>query len=222
MGTDFFDDDLVKANAGARGGDAGGEDAAGRMARQREQLTTQVADAAEEIERLRMRQEELEHEKSRLAELNRKQEAYESGKREVIDQLAHAVVLMEKDELQANRMVELLSAARARFKDMLGELRAIREAKWADGDFEEELTKALALVESARIEYGRAMARIDAESWQRTGDGRARLATIEKGHLGALAERGFWFWVKMGFAFCLPLILLLLALFAGYLVSMGW
>jgi DNA repair exonuclease SbcCD ATPase subunit len=225
MSTDFFDDDLVKPDTGANtdGADAtSAEAAAARLSLQREQLTTQVADAAEEIERLRMRQEELEREKDRLAELNRKQEAYESGKREMIDQLTQAIALMEKDELQATRMVELLSAGRARFKDMLTELRAIRESTWTDGVFPEELAKALALVENARLEYGRAMAKIDAATWQRSDNGQTRLATIQKTGMVALADRGFWFWVRVGLAFCLPLILVLLALFAGYLYSMGW
>ncbi len=222
MSTDFFDDDLVKPEAGAGPGKTNAEEAALRMTRQREDLTTQVADAAEEIERLRMRQDELEREKDRLAELNRKQEAYETGKRAIIEKLSQTVLLMEKDELLASRMVALLSAGRARFKDMLVELRAIHEAKWDDSAFAEELGKALALVENAQLEYGKVMAKIDAESWQRSGDGRARLATIEKAGMVSLAERGFWFWTKVGLAFCLPLILVLLAIFAGYIFSMGW
>jgi len=42
----------------------------GTSLRQREKLTDNVASAAQEIERLRLRQEELEREKARMAELN--------------------------------------------------------------------------------------------------------------------------------------------------------
>lgn len=215
MSTDFFDDDL------SREADAEQESSVTRMARQKEQLTTQVADTAEEIERLRMRQEELEHEKTSLEELNRKQDEYEHSKKDIIENLSRNIILMEKDEVMANRMVELLSASRARFKDMLASIRDIREENWGDSGFEEELDKALALIENARMEYSKAIAKIDAENWQKSGEGPTSLATLEDAGRNALANKGFWFWFKVGVAVSLPLIVMLLLLFAGYLLSMG-
>ena len=214
MSTDFFDDDL------SRGGDGGEttESSSVRLARQKEQLTNQVADTAEEIERLRMRQEELEHEKTSLEELNRKQDEYERSKKDIIENLSRNIILMEKDEVLANRMVELLSASRARFKDMLAEIRDIKEENWGDVDFEEELDRALALIESARMEYSRAIAKIDAESWQK-GAGQAQLATLEEAGRGSLANKGFWFWLKVGIAVSLPLIVIRLVLVAGYMLK---
>jgi DNA repair exonuclease SbcCD ATPase subunit len=217
MSTDFFDDDL------SRGSDLedSPETSASRLARQKEQITSQVADTAEEIERLRMRQEELEHEKTSLEELNRKQDEYGRSKKDIIESLSRNIVLMEKDEVMANRMVELLSASRARFKDMLAEIRDIREEQWADGDFEEELDKALALIESSRMEYSKAIAKVDAESWQKGGEGQAQLRTLEESGRGSIANKSFFFWLKVGIAVSLPLMVILLLLFAGYLLSMG-
>jgi chromosome segregation ATPase len=219
MGTDFIDDDLSRKAAEA--GDA--ETSASRLSRQKEQLTNQVADTAEEIERLRMRQDELEHEKTSLEELNRKQDEYARSKKDIIENLSRNIILMEKDEVLANRMVELLSASRARFKDVLSEIRDIREESWSEAEFEEELDKALALIESARMEYSKAVAKIDAESWQK-GGGQAPLATLEDAGRGALANKGFLFWFKVGVAVSLPVMLVLLLLFLGYILSgvFGW
>jgi chromosome segregation ATPase len=219
MGTDFIDDDLSRKAAEA--GDA--ESSASRLSRQKEQLTNQVADTAEEIERLRMRQDELEHEKTSLEELNRKQDEYARSKKDIIENLSRNIILMEKDEVLANRMVELLSASRARFKDVLSEIRDIREESWSEAEFEEELDKALALIESARMEYSKAVAKIDAESWQK-GGGQAPLATLEDAGRGALANKGFLFWFKVGVAVSLPVMLVLLLLFLGYMLSgvFGW
>jgi chromosome segregation ATPase len=214
MGTDFFDDDLSRKTGEVEDP----ETSASRMSRQKEQLTNQVADTAEEIERLRMRQDELEHEKTSLEELNRKQDEYERSKKDIIENLARNIILMEKDEVLANRMVELLSASRARFKDVLSEIRDIREENWSESVFEEELDKALALIESARMEYSKAIAKIDAESWQK-GAGQAPLATLEDAGRSALANKGFLFWVKIGVAVSLPMITVFLLLILGYTLS---
>jgi hypothetical protein len=219
MSTDFFDNDLSRTTA--PDDEALTESSVTRMTRQKEQLTNQVADTAEEIERLRMRQDELEHEKTSLEELNRKQDEYERSKKNIIENLSRNLVLMEKDEILANRMVELLSASRARFKEILAEIRDIREELWGDGGFEEELDKALALIESARMEYSKAIAKVDAESWQK-GDGQAQLATLDEAGRHTLVNKGFFFWLKVGVAVSLPLIAVLLLLIVGYLWKMDF
>jgi vacuolar-type H+-ATPase subunit I/STV1 len=211
MVTDFIDNDAVKA-AGAASASGSGS----KLAQQKEQITNKVADTAEEIERLRMRQAELEHEKKSLEEINRKQDEYERSKKEIIENLSRNIILMEKDEITASRMVELLSVSRSRFKDMLAEIRDIQEEKWEGENFEEELDKALALLESARMEYSKAIAKIDAESWNK-GNGPAPLATIEMAGQSSLAGKGFLFWLKIGFAVSIPMIIVLMLIFAAYL-----
>lgn len=229
MGTDFFDDDLVKSADGenAEEGSKGfislspSSDTDRRMMQQRERLVEQVADTTEEIERMRMRQEELEHEKNKIEEIARMQGEYTSCKKEIIGNLTKSIVLMEKDEIQANRMVELLGSTRLRFKNMLSEIRDIKEDTWNDGVFEEELSKYLALIEDARMEYNKAVAKIDAESWQRGAEGKAKLRSLDGSMRASLADKGFLFWIKVGFAVSLPILLLLMGLFTAYLFTMG-
>jgi len=217
MGTDFIDDDLLRSSGA---GEA--ETSAARLTRQKEQITNKVADTAEEIERLKMRQDELEHEKSSLEELNRKQDEYARSKKDIIENLSRNIILMEKDEVLANRMVELLSASRSRFKDILAEIRDVQEEGWAEDCFEEELDKALALIESARMEYSKAIAKVDAESWQKGGTGQAQLSTLEDAGRGSIANKGFLFWLKVGVAVSLPMAFFILLLIAAYVWTNGF
>ena len=217
MPRDFFDDELRKrpGEGGVRAereDDDGGREV---LDRRKEEITSQVADAMSEIERLRRRQMEIEREKEELEELAQRQEAYETGKRRVIEKLKRGCVVLEKEEKQAKQMVELLAMIRARFEDTLEELEAIREEKWVEGNFREELDKGLILVREAEADFQKGMAKIEASSWRRDADdsgGRRRLADESGwGH----PEYTFGFWLKAGLAFSLPLILVLVGLFVA-------
>jgi SMC interacting uncharacterized protein involved in chromosome segregation len=199
------------------------ETATGRLARQKEDIADKVANAAEEIERLRLRQDELEYAKQALQELNNKQNSYDQGKKEMLTSLSRSVLQMEKDEVRAARMVELLASTRDKFKDLLAEIHDIHEERWAEDEFEEELDRALALIENARMVYNKSVAKIDAESWQRGERGAGTLVPLEGTAGLSLADKGFGFWLKVGVAIALPIVLGLSALAAAYLwVSGGW
>jgi len=221
VSTDFVDDDLVAAGGPAttrERDEPESDDDASRLARQREKLTGEVASAAQEIERLRLRQEELEQEKARLAELNARQDRYTTGKRALLDDLNQALLVMKKDQMRAERLVELLTVTRARCQEMLDELHALDEERWSESAFDEELALALALVEKSRMEYGRAMAKVEAE----LPAAEAKATRARGPRAGrSLAEKGVGFWFKIGLAFSLPFILALAALLAVYIYSLG-
>jgi hypothetical protein len=130
------------------------------------------------------------------------------------------IILMESDEVRANRIAELLSVSRSRFKEMLSEIREIQEDGWGE-ELEEELDKALALIESTRMEFSKTIAKVDAESWQK-GSGQTTLATLDERGRISLLDRGFLFWLKLGLAFTLPIVFMMLLLFAAYLWASGF
>jgi hypothetical protein len=198
------------------------ENAAGRLARQKDNIADKVASAAEEIERLRMRQDELEYAKQALQELNRKQNDYDHGKKEILASLARSILQMEKDEVRAARMVELLGATREKFKALLAEIHAIHEERWGESEFEEQLDRSLALIENARMVYNKSVAKIDAESWQRGERASGSLVPLDGTGRGSLADKGFGFWLKVGVALALPLVLALTALAVAYRWLNGW
>lgn len=221
MAGNFTDLDLSK-HTGDTGVDTVAANAADRLARQKDDIADKVAGAAEEIERLRMRQDELEYAKKALQELNRKQNHYDQGKKEIIASLSRSILQMEKDEVRAARMVELLGLTREKFKALLSEIHAIHEEHWGEAEFEEQLDRSLALVENARMVYNKSVAKIDAESWQRGERGAGSLVALDGTGRDSLAEKGFGFWMKVGVALALPMVLALSALAAAFLWLKGW
>lgn len=226
---DFYDDDLVRARKFKLDGDAvpNFKDAAAgdeipvrpvsdltltRMAKHRKEVEENVMLAMQELERLRKRQEELEREKRQLEELQRKQEEYQRGKRELLEKLEKSLVAMEKEQLQAQRMAEILDATRQRFKDMLIQLQGINEEIWSEDKFGEELSKALALMEDLRMEYNKALSRVEAAGGGEVPVSSAGVLLSEPARMPVEDRKSFGYWLKVGMAITLPLIVTMVVL----------
>ena len=235
--TDFFDDDLVKQRDAAKRIKLGGPDEAiatvgsggsdeipvrpvsdfnlTRMAKHKQEVDEQVSQAAQELDRLRKRQDDLEREKKELEELRRRQEEYDRGKREMIERFGQSLVTLERDELQAERAAELLGATRKRFKTMLAEIQAINDEIWPEDQIREELGKALTLIEDARMEYNKSMSKIDAVTGgdKQPASSHAPVIFEEHGYAHE-EERTFGYWLKVGVAVTIPLAVVLVVLTA--------
>lgn len=233
--TDFFDEDLGKARRvkfegsplSSVGDTSPGDEipvrslsdlSLTRMAKHKQEIEENVLQASQELERLRKRQEELEREKRELEEVRRKQEEYQRGKRDLIEKLGQSLVTMEKDEVQAQRMAELLSATRKRFKEMLSELQGISEEAWAEEQFGEELSKALTLVENLRMEFNKAISRVEAVGGGHAHVGALTPVTSEAVRLTVEDEKPFGYWLKVGVAISLPVVVTLVALAVIWIV----
>ena len=230
--TDFFDDDLRRHHDAERRAKLAAQDvtqvndedpaAEGvpvrsvsdfsitRMAKHKQEMDAKVASAVEELEKLRKRQEDLDRQRKDLEELRKRQESYEHGKQEMIDRLNQSLVSLEKDEIQANHLTEILSATRQRFKTMLGELQGINEETWPENEIRDELNKAMARVDDVRMEYNRAVSKIDAISGQEAKAPAAHQPMVfEERRAGLEVEHNFLYWFKVGVAVSLPLIVVL-------------
>ena len=190
----------------------------GRMIRQRQHLTNQAAETVREIESLRQRQSQLEKEKSDIETLRGKQEEYERGKRDIMDRLAKSVVYLDKEQARATRAAELLAAVRARFKEVLAGLRGINESGWSEETFEVEMDRAIALVDDARGVFRKGMSKVEAGSWHKTGTDEAGAGGVVEFPPELRDGRVFGYWMKVGVAVSLPLIVVILALFAVWAV----
>jgi alanyl-tRNA synthetase len=226
MSRDFIDEDLLKIR---RGGESGGELSArsesaisregmARLSHQKSELNHHVADAVHEIEELRQRQEQLEREKRELEELGRKQDEYAANKKEVIEQLTASIMLLEKEEMQAARLLELFGVLRNRFKDSLVELRAISENDWNEEAYQMELNKAIVIVEEARNTFRKGMAKMEAAGWSR---GSADGAVGSPDVAAKIRARSFRHWMNIGFAVSIPVIVFVTLLFVLWLYLSG-
>ncbi len=236
MAKDFFDQDLVEARS-VRAAPPQAVPETGisddlparaisdlnltRMAKYREQRVVQQAETAKDVESARRRVEELERSKRTLEDETRQLDRFEQSRQEVSERLDQTLVMLEKHEMQAIRLAELYAGTKLRFKEMQEEIRAIRESDWNETQVREEVNRALVVIEDARKEYGKAMARLEAAEAGVPGMS-AGTSSLTPGAGGVEpARKDFFYWVRTGLAFFLPLMVFLLALGVLAAVVMG-
>ncbi len=179
-----------------------------------ERLDSQVQRAQEQLLLLRRQQEVIERQKRELEDLSRKQAELDRGRSEMTEYLTRAIVTLEREAHEAEKRVEQLRIGRETFLRHLDELEALEPCKWENEMLPKELNRALGILEAARVDYERLSARINLSSEHEVLDPHEPLPA-EAGH-------DFMVWLKRGFAFTLPLILLgLVALALFYLKEMG-
>lgn len=227
-GTDFFDDDLQNREAKRRRAVADepasplGREVSElnltRLARHKEDLESQVANSAQELDRLRMRQEELERERRELEDLRSKQEAYERGRRDVTERINQSLIMMENEQLRAQKLVETLQGTRDDFMGLLRGLETVDPESWPDDAVRAELAKALVIIDESRMEYNKGVTRVEALMDKERGKpNSASMLLAGDSDAEPGFQTSFGFWLKAGLAFLLPLILTLLILGGAFL-----
>lgn len=192
------------------------------MVRHRHALDQQAAQQAQEVERLRQLQEEIERERREVEEARRIQEDFVKGRRELLDRLAQSLVTVERHETKATQLAELMKATRLQFRAMLDDINAIREDEWTEETIRDRLREALARIDDARVEYNKAVARVEAAI---AADGKLSEAPALPYEAPAprpppAVERSLGQWFLVGLMASLPAILtaigiLLVVLFRG-------
>jgi hypothetical protein len=238
--TDFFDDDLIRqreqtkrikmgpADEAVETVSSGGVDDVPvrpvsdfnltRMARHRKTVEDQSTVASQELDRLKKRQEQVEHEKRELEDLRRKHDEYERGKRDIVDHLKRNLVSLERQEVESQRLAEVLGETRKRFKSMVADIEGINEDSWPEDQIRNELTRGAGIIEDARMEFNKALAKIEAVRGSASTPAAAPAPVLYDEHShGHEADRGFGYWVKVGFAVSLPIVLTLIVLVGVYL-----
>jgi hypothetical protein len=171
-----------------------------------EHLDEKVQQAEQQEQSLKRQLETIERQKRELEELSRRQEALNTGRNEMVDKLTRARVILDRETMDANKRLDLLHAINSSFCQHLETLESINPKSWEGLDVQKELTRALAAVDDARGEYSRSFPRISVIPEQTAGDpaGDVRYASDYSGG----DSKDFIGWLKVGFAFSLPLIVL--------------
>ena len=169
-----------------------------------EDLGEEVQKTNTELEKLKRQLEDIEKQKVRLEELKRRQDELESGRADMLDKLTRSMVTVERETEEAQKRLEQLNAIHNSFIQHLRHVDSINPKLWGAAELPMELSKALSLVEDARADYMKAQAKISVESPSET----APTATGYDSEYGYAEEHGFFYWLKSGFAFTLPLQIL--------------
>ncbi len=168
-----------------------------------EQLDAQVQRAQDQLLALKRQQELIEKQKRELEELSRRQEQLNQGKAEIIEKLTRAAVVLERELYEAQKRVELLREIQDSFSQHYNILESINPKSWEGADLNKELSKALSAVDDARAEFSKAFPKVQLHAPAESYPGEEESAHVSEG-----GTHEFVYWLKSGFAFTLPLIIL--------------
>ena len=169
-----------------------------------EHLDSQVQKAQEQLLQLKRQQEQIEKQKRELEELSRRQEELDRGRAEMTDKLTRSLVVLEREAYDSQNRLEQLRVTRESFAQHLGLIEGIDPKSWNPADLHKELSRALSTVDSARAEYSQQRSRLQATG-DSVGDETLPEAAPDLSELNG--GRSFSEWMRIGFAFSLPLII---------------
>lgn len=122
----------------------------------RDDLDLKVGEAQQRLEALRREQEQLQRERASLEDARRRQNEFEIGREEILQQLTRGVGLLEEAEFNARREAEQMTRSLTDLRDHLNQVKAIQESTWTQESWSNDLTRALVAIENARNEWNSA------------------------------------------------------------------
>jgi hypothetical protein len=170
----------------------------------REEIETRSAAAQQQLAELKRAQEALERERSALEEARRRRVEFQTGREEMLQNLTRGVGLLEHSEYNARREAEQLAKSLTGLREALSGVQGLREENWTQENWNVELSKALAIIESARMEWNQARLK-----WTML-DGEGAGATTQNGSplsTSGLQGRPFLDLCKLGLALTWPVAL---------------
>ena len=185
----------------------------------REELDANLEQAREQILSLQRKKEELEKAKGELEEMRRRHDEFARGRVEIVEAFNRGLIVLEHEQMETQRMLDLIARTRETFKGQLAHVEILTDSHWTSENLKSELSKALATIETARMEFNRACLRIDALQTKSPDD--LPQSPLEKlsGPASPLERIGFSQAMKLGFAFSLPLLAVVLLLVAALFIK---
>lgn len=178
----------------------------------REEVDTKVGDLQSKLAELKRAQTELERERAALEETRRRQLEFSTGREELIRELNRGGQLLEEREIAARRDAEQMAKSVKELKECLVKLQAIQQEGWTKDNLNTELSRALGVVDHARMEWNSARLKFPLLSGE-AGTGPGAPGTTPAEPLSPLAGRSFLDLAKLGLAFTWPIALAALAIF---------
>lgn len=213
--TEFVDSDFQAAHHAAY---AGAENAPGMVNRapSREEVDSRVGETQQKLAELKRIQEELERERAGLEETRRRQMEFQNGRHETIQNLTRGVGLLEEAEFNARRDAEQMGRALADMREALAKVESTNDQAWTRENFGAELTRALTVIENARMEWNSARMKFPILSGA-VPDQNIKPSPAASRASALLPERSFGQWCKLGLALTWPLAVVAIAALAVFL-----
>ena len=181
----------------------------------REEVDRKVVEAQQKLAELKRAQDELERERASLEELRRRQTEFQNGRQEMVHNLTRGLGLLEEAEFNARREAEQMLKTIADFRDALEKVQTVHDETWTKENFNMELTRALTIVENARMEWNAArlkMPVLEGELLKKTEAEPAAPAPV----VSPFANLSFAELCRIGLAMTWPLLVIALGALAVF------
>jgi hypothetical protein len=122
----------------------------------REEIESKVSETQQRLLDLKRMQEELERERAALEEARRRRSEYQTGREEMLQSLTRGVGLLEESEFNARRDAEQLAKTLTELRESLVKVQSVRDETWTQDNYSVELTRALTIIDNARMEWNAA------------------------------------------------------------------
>ena len=212
--SEFVDEDLetTQPSPVSAGGEAHQPAPEPARAPTREEVDTKVTELQNKLSELKRRQTELERARSGLEETRRRQLEFTNGREEMVRHLTRGISLLEQAEFAARQQAEQMSKSLVDLREALVRIQSIQELAWTQENFNAELTRALASIESGRMEWNSAQLKFvvlsgSPEEAPRPAANRSTPFT------DALGEKDFLEICRLGLALTWPIAVAALAIF---------
>ncbi len=181
----------------------------------REEVEAKVSEAQLKLAELKRAQEELERERANLEEIRRRQMEFHNSRGEMLQNLTRGLTLLQEAEFDLRRDAEEMAKSVIALKEAFEKIQVLNEQNWSKETYNTELTRALALLENARMEWNSARLKFSVLSDTATAEPKAEgKAPVQ----AMLATQSFGDLCKLGFALTWPLALVALGIFAVLLL----
>jgi hypothetical protein len=198
--SDFVDGDFQAAKKSAFAAASSG--ALGRPPT-REEIDTRVGETQHRLMELKRMQEELERERVALEEARRRRTEFQSGREEMLQNLTRGLGYLEEAEFNARRDAEQLARSLGELRDAMVKVQSIHDETWTQENYNVELTRALTIIDNARMEWNAARLKWPILNGMLASD--ADPATAERNAPLSLESLGFGHLCKLGLALTWPL-----------------
>ena len=170
--------------------------------------------AQERLVRLRKEADDIEREKHALEDLRRKQQEFMQGRTEMVDRLSRAVALLDRESTDSRRKIEQMIVMRECFAEHMEAVHGLAPEDWSRHNLAQELSRALCVIDDAKMEYDRSMTRLQAFTQAVVAPVAQTLMTNQTAPAKSLLPVGFTKAAFLqcafyGFAFAAPLIVVL-------------
>lgn len=156
--TEFVDEDLRRSQRSPYQAPTPVSAAPGpdQRAPSREEVEQRLTMLQSRLAELKREQDEIERERVVCEETRRRQIEFTTGREELIRELSRGVPLLEQEEFNLRREAEQIAKSLKELKDALVKLQAIQQDGWTRENLSAELSRAMGVVDHARMEWNTA------------------------------------------------------------------